>query len=254
MNRYILAAAAVSAVCCLVSCSGKGGDSTDASAPAPAVTTEAATEAETTSAAVTTASKQTTSSAVTAVTTTAAAQPGVFRYDEGGAIKFDAPAASQDDSTLMEAAQALFESACAVEWDFTVGSPYTLDTSEYITGQYDWQYFLVASPGINSMADVRADYHKVFSSRYPDELDNIFMEKDGNVYSLNGARGKDIFYSYSLITSIDKRTDDEVFFTVTNYYTGSAKAPDTPCTEEEEFSAVIDPDGTFRAGKFRLPY
>lgn len=257
MKGYIMAAAAAAVLCCLASCSGKVG-SDNGNTSAPVSTTDAVTtdKADNSAATTTSSAKQTTaaSTTVTTAASTKAAQPGVFVYDNGGAIKFDAPASEQSDSTLTEAAQALYESACAAEWSFTVGSPYTLDTADYITGQYDWQYFRVTDEGINSMADVRADYNKVFSSRYPDDLDKIFMEKDGHVYALNGARGQDIFYDYSQVTGIEKRTDDEIFFTVTSYYSGSPKAPDTPCTVEDEFSAVIDPDGVMRAGKFTLPY
>lgn len=256
MKGYIMAAAAAAVLCCLASCSGKVG-SDNGNTSAPVGTTDAVTtdKADNSAATTTSSAKQTTaaSTTVTTAASTKAAQPGVFVYDDG-AIKFDAPASEQSDSTLTEAAQALYESACAAEWSFTVGSPYTLDTADYITGQYDWQYFRVTDEGINSMADVRADYNKVFSSRYPDDLDKIFMEKDGHVYALNGARGQDIFYDYSQVTGIEKRTDDEIFFTVTSYYSGSPKAPDTPCTVEDEFSAVIDPDGVMRAGKFTLPY
>ncbi len=258
MNRYILAAvAAAAAVCCMVSCSDKNSSENSSSGESPAAQTVQTTAAEAqTTAATTTADTKSTSavSTATAAKTTAAAKSGSFAYDAGGAVKFDAPVEAQDDSTLIEAAQALFESACATEWSYTVGSPYALDMSDYITGRFDWQFFRVVSAGINSMDDVRADYHKVFSDKYPDKLDEIYMEQNGSVYALNGERGKDIFYSYSRITSLDSRTDDELTFTVTNYYNGSPAAPDTPCTEEEEFSAVIAEDGTLRAGKFRLPY
>lgn len=256
MNRYILAAAAAAAaVCCMVSCSGKNSsESSSGESPAAQTTAEVTAAAQTTETSTAAETKSTSALTTKAEVKTTAAQSGGFVYDADGAVKFDAPVEAQDDSTLIEAAQALFGSACAAEWNFTVGSPYELDMADYVTGKFDWQFFRITSAGVSSMDDVRADYHKVFSDKYPDKLDEVFLEQNGSVYALNGARGQDIFYSNSRVTSLDRRTDDELFFTVTNYYNGSPAAPDTPYTEEEEFSAVIAEDGTLRAGKFRLPY
>ena len=204
---------------------------------------------------VTTASESKAVSGTTTSQTAASAGADInFSYDKNGAVQFEEDSAAADDQTLMAAAQALYESACKTQWNFTVGSPYDLDMSDYVENQYQWQFYRVKDAGINSLADVRNDYHKVFSDKYPDELDTLYIEKDGNVYALNGARGANIFYGYSKITSVNTKNNDEIFFTVTNYYDETEFGGEGPYSEDEEFSAVIGPDGVWRAGKFRLPY
>ena len=178
---------------------------------------------------------------------------GAFTYDEYGAIVFkDSDNAS--DETLIAAAQMLFKSACNTEWEFKFGEPFEVDSEKFIQNDFGWKYHLVTTPGISSLADVEKEYNKVFSSKYPNELSETFIEKDGAVYALFGKRGKDIFYSASKITAVKSVSEDEIFFTVTSYYDGSDNDSSTPCTKENDFSAVIDENGTWHVGKFTLPY
>ena len=266
MKRTIAMLSALILAACAASCNEKTGkaDHSDVSTAA-ASTTEAATEAETesdaTEAAASTkkaAETQTQSVTTAAASVTTAAQSGSsdanFTYDANGAVQFKEDSAEADDQTLMAAAQALYESACKTQWYFTVGSPYELDMNDYIENQYNWQFYRIKDANITSMADIRADYHKVFSDRYPDELDLLYMEKDGHVYALAGSRGANIFYGYSKITDIRSKGEDEIFFTVTNYYDETDFGGENSYSEEEEFSVVIDSEGVWRAGKFRLPY
>ncbi len=264
MKRTIAMLSALTLAACAASCNEKTGkaDHSDVSTSA-ASTTEAATEAETESAATEAASTKKaaetqTQSVTTAAAVTTAAQSGSsdanFTYDANGAVQFKEDSAEADDQTLMAAAQALYESACKTQWYFTVGSPYELDMNDYIENQYNWQFYRIKDANVTSMADIRADYHKVFSDRYPDELDLLYMEKDGHVYALAGSRGANIFYGYSKITDIRSKGEDEIFFTVTNYYDETDFGGEGPYSEEEEFSVVIDSEGVWRAGKFRLPY
>ena len=178
---------------------------------------------------------------------------GAFTSDENGAIVFDGDISGKDDRLLMAAGQALFDSACKTEWQFHFGCPYTTDPNNYITNDFGWRYMLITTPGITSLSDVLADYYKVFSDRYPAELDE-YIEKDGAVYALAPARGGNVFYSASKITAIQSRTEDEIVFTVVNYYDGSDIDGSAPYTETDSFIAVISPDGTWKAGKIRLPY
>ncbi len=163
------------------------------------------------------------------------------------------PATENNEAELLEKAQTLYDTACETNWNFHVGCPYSL-SSEYVENQLGWQFWLITSEGVNSMDDVRRDYHKVFSSSYPDDLDEIFMESNGRVYALAGERGSDIFYTGSKVVSVDKVTDTEITFTVENYYSGDDMDLNTPVTKENTFSAVIESDGTWRAGEFTLPY
>ena len=180
---------------------------------------------------------------------------GAFAYDEDGAVQFNEETASNDDQTLISAGQALFESACQTEWNFTVGCPYTIDGNNVIKNDYNWVYYQITDPKIHTLNDVKNDYYNVFSDRYPHEdLDMLYTESNGNVYAMNGQREMNAYYSMSRITGIQSRTTDEIFFTVEHQFEGTDQNPDAPYSENDTFSVVISPDGKWKAGKFRLPY
>ena len=159
-----------------------------------------------------------------------------------------------DDDVSIEEAQELFELACRTNWDFHVGSPYDLDFSATAQNDMGWDFYLVKDEGINSLADVEADYYTIFSSKYPNDLNEIFIENQGHVYALGGDRGADIYYIDSVVTSVKERTEDEIIFNVENNYSGDDYTGTGPYTETEEFSVVISDDGSLRVGRFRLPY
>lgn len=166
----------------------------------------------------------------------------------------DIPAFEEQlDENVIAAAQQLFEKACETEWKFTVGSPYSLDTSEYFSNKYGWQFFLITDEGINSLDDVKADYHSVFSENYNDTLDELYMEQGGRVYCLNGARGSDIFYEGSEVVEITGRDEGEIRFKVIDSYNGASFGGEA-YTEEREFVIVKDSDGKWKVSKFKLPY
>ncbi|MDE5860700.1 MAG: hypothetical protein K2H28_00720 [Ruminococcus sp.] len=180
---------------------------------------------------------------------------GAFAYDEDGAVQFSAETESNDDQTLISAGQALFESACQTEWNFTVGCPYAINDGRVIKNDYDWVYYQITDEKIHTLNDVKNDYYNVFSDRYPHEdLDMLYTERDGNVYAMNGKREMNAYYSMSRITGIESRTNDEIFFTVEHQFEGTDQNPNAPYSENDTFSVVISPDGKWKAGKFRLPY
>ena len=222
---------------------------------APSETTTSAAASVTTTSAVTTTSV--TTSGKDTVTEAPTEQPdpqgaGVFSYDDNGAIVFDKPQEKQDDTVLMSAAQKLFESACQTYWKFLVNCPYSLDYSSYVENDFGWQFYKVTDPDVHSMADVERDFCKVFSRRYPNELSTNYRESNGAVYAINGERGSHLYYSASKITDIQSKTDDEIFFTVENYYDGSDFG-DESYSETDTFSMVLE-DGIWKAGQFTLPY
>lgn len=177
---------------------------------------------------------------------------GAFSYNENGAVEFEEQPA--DDKIIISAAQALFESACRTQWDFTVGCPYNLDMNSVIQNDFGWTYYKITDDNIKSLTDIENDYYSVFSNRYPNEdLKILYLESEGNVYALNGQREMNIYYSVSRIKEIQSRTDDEIFFTVENQFEGTDMNPDEPYSEEETFSVIIDGDN-WKAGQFRLPY
>ncbi|HAE52079.1 MAG TPA: hypothetical protein DCG30_02340 [Ruminococcus sp.] len=177
-----------------------------------------------------------------------------IEVDNNGAVVVNNDMLSLSDDELKAAAQTLYESACKTEWSYTVGSPYAINYDESIENELGWKYYMIITDGINSIADVEKDYYKVFSHKYPNALAETFMESGGHVYALNGSRGTNIFYINSKITSIDSKGDDEIMFTVTSYYDGSPYDDSGSYEDAAEFSMVRDDDGTWKAGKFRLPY
>lgn len=177
-----------------------------------------------------------------------------FSYDDDGAVIFTEDPAAAEDDVLMAAAKALYGSACHTQWDFTVGCPYNIDSNDFIETELNWRFYRITDSDITSLADVEHDYYKVFSSRYSNTLSEIYIDGDGSVYALNGARGSNIYYIGSEITEIQSKTDDEIFFTVENHYSGDDFHTNEPVTRTETFSVVIEGDGTWRAGQFTLPY
>lgn len=176
-----------------------------------------------------------------------------FSLDENGALIFTEDAAAESDRTLIAAAQSLFESACRTEFTFTVGCAYPIDSDEYISNEFDWKYYLVTVPGINSIDDVLADYHTVFSSAHDDTfVREMYTEADGKVYELPGGRGADIYYSGSKVTQVESRGDNEITFSVENYYDGTDWG-ESAYTEYDTFSMVFE-DGAWRADQFNMPY
>jgi hypothetical protein len=135
-----------------------------------------------------------------------------------------------------------------------VGCPFKIDEQFIETGDFNWRYYHISDSNIKTFADVEKAYHKVFSDRYETvDLSTLYVEQDGGVYALSGARGADIYYTGSKITEIRSKTDDEIVFTVENYYSDNDYG-EGPNTQSEEFSAVIGSDNVWKAGKFTLPY
>lgn len=257
MKRILAFITAAALITGTAACGKKTGS---ASQPAAPKTTEAPTTSEAASAdyvtsAVTTTAKTTTTAAAT---TTAVSQPdplggGAFEYNDDGAVVFAEDSSSADDKTLLSAAQALFESACRTQMSFTVGCPFDVDNSDYIENNYSWRFYRITDSSVKSMSDVENAYYKVFSDRYPHPLSSLYIEKDGAVYALCGNRGSDIYYSSSKVTEIKSKSEDEIVFTVENYYDGSDYGEGAH-TETEDFSAVIGSDNVWKVGQFTLPY
>lgn len=257
MNKYTITIISAALLCGLSACGNKTVTESAGQIPTEATTEneivlEVITDSETTDedGSVTTINEVTT--AVQPASAPEGADYSVFHNNGSGAIVFDAPAGDQSEATLIAAAQALYESAHETNLKYSIGCPYSVDNDTYVEGNYGWQYYLVTQSGINSVADVKADYHRVFSDKYSDHIDETYLDSDGRVYCLCGQRGTNIFYVKSEIISLDGKTDDELFFTVRDYYDGSDWGGEAT-TEDRNFSAVIDPDGTWRAGLFTLP-
>lgn len=207
-----------------------------------------------------------TTSAVTTVTssvTTAAetapneTQPdpminNAFSIDESGAVVMEIPVEEQNDDILIAAAQKLYNSACETQWKFLYEPPYDLDYTETVENEFGWEFYRIKTGGIKTFADVENDYHRVFSDRYPNTLSETYREENGSVYAFTGGRGSDLYYSDSMITAIESRKADEIFFTVESLYSGSDFG-DEEYTKTDTFSAVIVGD-VWYVGVFELPF
>ena len=266
MKKLLSLIAAAAVAVGAVSCSSKKAGSSSQSSKADtteAVTTMQPVPADHSRQTTTTAAASTTAAAETTVTTAAAQeathQPDplggdAFEYNDDGAVVFDKPVEDSDDKTLIAAAQALFESAGHVQMLFTVGCPYKVDYDNYIENDLGWQFYRITESGISRFSDIEDGYYKVFSRRYPSsELSELYIEKNGAVYALCGNRGSNIYYSSSRITGIKSRTDDEIVFTVENYYDGSDFDQES-YTETDDFSVVIENGNVWKVGQFTLPY
>ena len=269
MNRYLSAFIAFSAVLCLSAGCGKKASiasstlsSETPTAPVSAAeeiitqsdplapTTEAPQQQETTAVVSGAAgSVETTNSQSTETATDEEQQldplaNSAFSYDESGAVVLKKDISELDEAELLSAGQALFQSACRTEWSYTVGCPYELDNDDFIENDFGWQYHRIITPGISSYSDVLRDYHKVFSDTHEDQLADLYIEKDGAVYALSAARGQDLYYTASKVTSVKERNMNEIVFSVESFYSGSDMSPDTP----------IGSDNKLYAGQFVLPY
>ncbi len=268
MKKFLTISLMAMLICTLSACSdGNSESSVQSSSESSAETSEAvqtetseitqpateqSTETEETTEALQTTTEVTTETGPE-TTTVITTSENYSHIDVSEGIVFDAPVEEKSDEELIAAALALFESACKTEWDYTVGSPYEIDMNQTAQNQFGWDCYLITTEGINSLADVRADYHKVFSENYPDTLDEVFTEANGRVYCLNGARGADIFYEKSVITAINSRSESEISFTVQNSYSGDDFGNE-PYTSDENFVISVDSDGAWRVSEFRMPY
>lgn len=252
MKRILLSIAALALAATAVSCSGKKTGKADTNNANSNTTTAASAQSGTETETATTS----TTTAVTTTTNTSKPTSAETPYEinSDGAVVFSEDISKSDDKLLIEAAQALFESACRTEWNFTVGCPFKTDDKFIETGASNWRYYHVSDSDIKSFADVEKAYHKVFSDRYTNkQLSMLYVEEDGEVYALCGVRGSDIYYTSSEITGIKERTKDEITFSVENHYSGSDYG-DGAVTEVNDFSVVIGSDNVWKAGVFTLPY
>lgn len=279
MNRYLSAFIAFSAVLCLSAGCGKKASiasstlsSETPTAPVSAAeeiitqsdplapTTEAPQQQDTTAVVSGAAGSVETTNSQSTETATEEEQQldplanSAFSYDENGAVVLKKDISELDEAELLSAGQALFQSACRTEWSYTVGCPYELDNDDFIENDFGWQYHRIITPGISSYSDVLRDYHKVFSDTHEDQLADLYIEKDGAVYALSAARGQDLYYTASKVTSVKERNMNEIVFSVESFYSGSDMSPDTPTSKTYDFSAVIGSDNKLYAGQFVLPY
>lgn len=267
MRKILILSVVMAFLCTFVSCGDKTPESSGTVTESIPQNATELPETETTSETVTESDTVTTSTGETTTTVSESVQTSAESTAEttiltaatsennstDGTGEGSTSAEEESDEELIIKASEFFETACQIEWKYTVGSPYELDMSQTVKNMYGWDSYLVTTEGINSLADVRADYHKIFAEDYPDTLDELYTESDGRVYCLSGGRGSNIFYDNSVITSVNGRSENEISFTVTNYYNSDDFGGEA-YTVEDEFVISVDSSGEWRVLKFRLPY
>ena len=137
------------------------------------------------------------------------------------------------------------------------------ENGNVIEKEYNWKVkengedlgYLIKNPEIKSIDDVLEEYYKIFSNRYPNDIRDAYIEYNGNLYVLSGNRGYNISYKDSHVSEFQRIEGDEIFFTVENsYYDNIPYEEDGFSIKKETFSVIVQPDGSWKVGQFRLPY
>ena len=179
---------------------------------------------------------------------------------------------SEEDRQLLERANEFYETACRAHMGFRSGTG-LFDVGEQVydengnpagkrlDGSFDangeYLGYLIKDPDINTVDDALAKYYEIFSTRYPDDnIKDYFREYEGHVYWRSGGRGSNISYEYSKVTEIQRKEGDEIFFTAESSYCYDFELMNTGhgTIVKDTFSVVVQPDGSWRVGQFRMPY
>ena len=165
---------------------------------------------------------------------------------------------SEEDRELIAKAQALYDEARDVDAKYGRSAVrfFNIDVENYFTTAEGRSY----SPVYDiTLDELNAQYHETFSDRYPDNdktVNRFFTMIDGQLCWLTGNSGVDLYLESAKVTEIQRRTDDEIFFTVERRYSDYNNVSLTPyedSTETDVFSVVIQPDGSWKVGVFTNP-
>jgi hypothetical protein len=166
---------------------------------------------------------------------------------------------SSDDAEILERARALYKDAIVRYKEYTeAGVPPGMEM-DWGNAPNEWigNMIYYVLPGVSSKDEIVEMFLSEFSERYhANDLDGDFpyLERDGKVYTTSANKGNNISYRDTELTEIKRKTDDEIFFTVINYYGDNGIDTSAPWTEQTEFSVVIQPDGSWKVGKLTIPY
>ena len=150
----------------------------------------------------------------------------------------------------------LFATACSLEFDYEAGGCITTDGSSTISVN-GMDYYVATD--YNSIEEATADYFSVFSKTgRENKFAEYMQEQDGRLYILPAARGSDIFYKESLVTSISNIGENTIEFTVENYYYEDLY--DDPAEQENHITMTTDTftvvfeDRVWKVLNLNLPY
>ena len=166
---------------------------------------------------------------------------------------------SSDDAEILERARALYKDAIVRYKEYTEGGVPPGMEMDWGNAPNEWigNMIYYVLPGVSSKDEIVEMFLSEFSERYhANDLDGDFpyLERDGKVYTTSANKGTNISYRDTELTEIKRKTDDEIFFTVINYYGDNGIDTSAPWTEQKEFSVVIQPDGSWKVGKLTIPY
>lgn len=165
-----------------------------------------------------------------------------------------------EDAELIAKAQKFYENAIDTDLKYGRFAPEhfnidTLNCFEQVNGPYLSNVYDV------TLDELRAQYHEVFSDRYAENdatIEKYYCIYNGQLCWLTGNPGIELYLESTTVTKVLRRTDDEIFFAVERHYSDfrhvDIEGDFEPYTETDEFSAVIQPDGSWKVGKFHNPY
>ena len=169
-------------------------------------------------------------------------------------------AGNTENAELIAKAQKFYENAIDTDLKYGRFAPEhfnidTLNCFEQVNGPYLSNVYDV------TLDELRAQYHEVFSDRYAENdatIEKYYCIYNGQLCWLTGNPGVELYLESTTVTKVLRRTDDEIFFAVERHYSDfrhvDIEGDFEPYTETDEFSAVIQPDGSWKVGKFHNPY
>ncbi|MBR3283421.1 MAG: hypothetical protein IKI56_09035 [Ruminococcus sp.] len=125
-------------------------------------------------------------------------------------------------------------------------------SQQFDSGNSGWLIY-----NVNSIEEINDMYHEFFSDRYPEnDIRNsgMLFEENGNVYLRPVGKGSNILFRSTEVSEVLYQSDDEIFFIVDNNYDDLDFDGTAKWTEKTLFSVVVQPDGSWKVGKFTVPY
>lgn len=160
---------------------------------------------------------------------------------------------------LLAKAQNFYDQAIEADFKFGRSAPqyFNIDTMNCFTGPDGRTLSYVYDITLD---ELRAQYHETFSDRYAENdatINKWYPINDGKLCWLTGNAGVDLYLESAKVTEVVRQTDDEIFFTVERHYSDfrhvDLEGDFEPYTETDDFSVVIQPDGSWKVGKFNNP-
>ena len=171
--------------------------------------------------------------------------------------------------------QQLYRQAKTAFWEFALSSDgFDSTAPAELSVEVDGLTYYPCDGSITSWADFESSMLAVFTQDYFTQLNKgasytdeagkehirtTFMERDGRLYFIGGARGANITFEGPETFELISESDTEIKFNVVGQYRdisytdGVESVADTPTTEKKPLTMVKGPDG-WRFSEFSLAY